>query len=67
MRLKRIERGALTLASAEVKFQIDTETHDPLDIGRLFIDGLVQWPVDSLEACNIFFVLLHLVFTKNLM
>ncbi|KAL6523030.1 Exosome complex exonuclease RRP44 A [Orobanche minor] len=34
MRQKRIERGALTLASAEVKFQIDTETHDPLDIGK---------------------------------
>lgn len=34
MRLRRIERGALTLASAEVKFQIDTETHDPLDIGN---------------------------------
>lgn len=33
MRLRRIERGALTLASPEVKFQIDTETHDPLDIG----------------------------------
>lgn len=36
MRLRRIERGALTLASAEVKFQIDTETHDPLDIGIMF-------------------------------
>lgn len=34
MRLRRIERGAITLASAEVKFQIDTETHDPLDIGK---------------------------------
>ena len=34
MRQRRIDRGALTLASAEVKFQIDTETHDPLDIGR---------------------------------
>lgn len=33
MRRRRIERGAITLASAEVKFQIDTETHDPLDIG----------------------------------
>lgn len=33
MRERRIQRGALTLASAEVKFQIDTETHDPLDIG----------------------------------
>lgn len=37
MRLRRIERGALTLASAEVKFQIDTETHDPLDIGIIFL------------------------------
>lgn len=36
MRLRRIEKGALTLASAEVKFQIDTETHDPLDIGMVF-------------------------------
>lgn len=35
MRQRRIDRGALTLASAEVKFQIDTETHDPLDIGLL--------------------------------
>lgn len=40
MRSRRIERGALTLASAEVKFQIDTETHDPLDIGMLF-----EWQV----------------------
>lgn len=37
MRSRRIERGALTLASAEVKFQIDTETHDPLDIGIIFL------------------------------
>jgi exosome complex exonuclease DIS3/RRP44 len=33
MRQRRCERGALTLASAEVKFEIDSETHDPLDIG----------------------------------
>lgn len=44
MRQRRIQRGALTLASAEVKFQIDTETHDPLDIGmfpkqRVFFSG----------------------------
>lgn len=26
-------RGALTLASPEVKFEIDTETHVPLDVG----------------------------------
>ncbi|KAF3670597.1 Exosome complex exonuclease RRP44 [Capsicum annuum] len=41
MRQRRIDRGALTLASAEVKFQIDTETHDPLDIGSY----------DLLETC----------------
>lgn len=40
MRQRRIERGALTLASAEVKFQIDTETHDPLDIGA---DIFSEW------------------------
>lgn len=33
MRQRRCDRGALTLASAEVKFEIDSETHDPLDIG----------------------------------
>lgn len=33
LRRRRTERGALTLASAEVKFEIDTETHDPLDVG----------------------------------
>ncbi|GAV89794.1 RNB domain-containing protein, partial [Cephalotus follicularis] len=32
VRQRRIERGALTLASAEVKFQIDTKTDDRLDI-----------------------------------
>lgn len=34
MRQRRIDRGALTLASPEVKFEIDTETHDPLDVGE---------------------------------
>lgn len=48
MRSRRIERGALTLASAEVKFQIDTETHDPLDIGMLF-----EWQVNSPSPPNI--------------
>ena len=30
---QRAERGALQLASPEVKFEIDSETHDPLDVG----------------------------------
>lgn len=34
MRQRRTERGALTLASPEVKFEIDTETHNPLDVGE---------------------------------
>lgn len=29
---KRIEQGALTLASPEVRFHIDSETHDPVDL-----------------------------------
>ena len=33
LRRRRAERGALQLASPEVKFTIDTETHDPLDVG----------------------------------
>lgn len=31
-RSKRKEKGALELASAEIKFQIDSETQDPTDI-----------------------------------
>ena len=33
LRARRTAAGALTLASAEVKFKIDTETHDPMDVG----------------------------------
>lgn len=33
LRRGRQEAGALSLASPEVKFEIDTETHDPLDVG----------------------------------
>ena len=33
LRRRRMEEGALVLASPEVKFQLDTETHDPTDVG----------------------------------
>ena len=33
LRQRRTDRGALSLASPEVKFKIDTETHNPLDVG----------------------------------
>jgi len=32
LRLKRIEAGALTLASPEVRFMLDSETHEPLRV-----------------------------------
>jgi len=33
LRRRRADAGALQLASPEVRFEIDTETHDPLDVG----------------------------------
>lgn len=33
LRKARMDKGALELASPEVKFEIDTETQDPLDVG----------------------------------
>ncbi|KAI6670145.1 hypothetical protein NL676_005030, partial [Syzygium grande] len=53
MRHRRIERGALTLASAEVKFQIDTETHDPLDIGMYQIREANQMVEEFMLAANV--------------
>ncbi|KAL5754250.1 hypothetical protein ACOSP7_022470 [Xanthoceras sorbifolium] len=53
MRQRRIERGALTLASAEVKFQIDTETHDPLDIGMYQIRDANQMVEEFMLAANV--------------
>ncbi|KAL4186407.1 hypothetical protein AMTRI_Chr09g13970 [Amborella trichopoda] len=53
MRSRRIERGALTLASAEVKFQIDTETHDPLDIGIYQIREANQMIEEFMLAANV--------------
>ena len=32
LRARRIERGALTLASPEVQFQLDRDSQDPIDI-----------------------------------
>jgi exosome complex exonuclease DIS3/RRP44 len=32
LKQRRIDAGALSLASPEVKFQLDSETHDPLDV-----------------------------------
>lgn len=32
LKQKRIDQGALTLASTEIRFHIDSETHDPIDV-----------------------------------
>jgi len=32
LRSKRMDKGALVLESSEVRFQLDTETHDPLSV-----------------------------------
>ncbi|KAJ3609936.1 hypothetical protein NHX12_022030 [Muraenolepis orangiensis] len=32
LKRRRIEKGALTLSSLEVRFHIDSETHDPIDV-----------------------------------
>uniref|UniRef100_A0A1E1X5G1 Exosome complex exonuclease RRP44 n=1 Tax=Amblyomma aureolatum TaxID=187763 RepID=A0A1E1X5G1_9ACAR len=32
LKAKRITNGALTLASTEVRFHVDSETHDPIDV-----------------------------------
>uniref|UniRef100_A0A2P2KWZ0 Uncharacterized protein MANES_01G156500 n=1 Tax=Rhizophora mucronata TaxID=61149 RepID=A0A2P2KWZ0_RHIMU len=53
MRERRLKRGALTLASAEVKFQIDTETHDPLDIGMYQIREANQMVEEFMLAANV--------------
>ncbi|KAI3874579.1 hypothetical protein MKX03_008680, partial [Papaver bracteatum] len=53
MRLRLIERGSLTLASAEVKFQIDTETHDPLDIRMYQFREANQMVEEFILAANV--------------
>ena len=39
LRARRSERGALQLASPEVKFKIDDETTDPMDVGMYQVGG----------------------------
>jgi exosome complex exonuclease DIS3/RRP44 len=35
LKQRRIDAGALTLASPEVRFKLERETQDPVDIGQL--------------------------------
>jgi len=34
MKAKRIENGALSLESSEIRFNLDSETHDPIDVQK---------------------------------
>ncbi len=61
LRQRRKDRGALELASPEVKFEIDTETHDPMDVGmyqvrqcqRRRLTGNVRlWTSCGLACCH---------------
>ena len=51
LRRRRAERGALSLASPEVRFEIDTETHDPTDVGMYQVrSGALQMVMVSRAA-----------------
>ncbi len=54
LRQRRMERGALSLASPEVKFQIDTETHDPLDVGMYLVGVSLSLNPTGWNAANCF-------------
>ena len=53
LRRRRQEAGALSLASPEVRFEIDTETHDPLDVGvyQASASGMLS-PRSSFQVAN---------------
>ncbi|EFN55177.1 hypothetical protein CHLNCDRAFT_35599 [Chlorella variabilis] len=52
LRQKRADRGALQLASPEVKFEIDTETHDPLDVGMYQVREANQMVEEMMLLAN---------------
>ena len=56
LRRQRTERGALQLASPEVRFEIDTETHDPLDVGMYQVRA-AKAPPRSASLHGVFVVL----------
>lgn len=52
LRKRRIVAGALQLASPEVKFEIDTETHDPLDVGMYQVRDANQMVEEMMLLAN---------------
>lgn len=53
LRQRRADNGALQLASPEVKFEIDTETHDPLDVGMYQVREANQMVEEMMLLANI--------------
>eukprot|EP00898_Chlorokybus_atmophyticus_P008814 jgi/Chlat1/8934/Chrsp94S08251 len=53
LRQRRVDRGALTLASPEVKFEVDTETLDPLDVGMYQVREANQMVEEFMLLANI--------------
>ena len=37
LRKKRMDAGALTLASPEVRFRMENDTQDPVDVGKFLL------------------------------
>lgn len=53
MKRRRIERGALTLASPEVKFKLESESTTPTDVGMYEIREANQMVEEFMLAANI--------------
>ncbi|GFR51506.1 hypothetical protein Agub_g13921 [Astrephomene gubernaculifera] len=53
LRARRAAAGALQLASPEVKFEIDRETHDPLDVGMYQVRETNQMVEEMMLLANI--------------
>lgn len=53
LRQRRADAGALSLASPEVKFELDTETHDPLDVGMYQVRETNQMVEEMMLLANI--------------
>uniref|UniRef100_A0A4W5NL83 Protein DIS3 homolog n=1 Tax=Hucho hucho TaxID=62062 RepID=A0A4W5NL83_9TELE len=57
LKKRRIEKGALTLSSPEVRFHIDSETHDPIDLQTKelkYVVRLLEFQLNSHEYLQAF-------------
>uniref|UniRef100_A0A4W5NFZ2 Protein DIS3 homolog n=1 Tax=Hucho hucho TaxID=62062 RepID=A0A4W5NFZ2_9TELE len=79
LKKRRIEKGALTLSSPEVRFHIDSETHDPIDLQTKELKYVVRllelwmhippcfgFSYDYFVVCRTCFVLTNVDKTKDI-